>query len=110
MDPQIKAQLRQVIRYASSATVDFAGQVQVGSTATAWGRVEPRYREVAVGSGIVEERTQHFLMLAEDFPLTEDEARAAWFYLPGVDQPRRAKITHYCADPEGGLDHIEITL
>ena len=110
MDPQIKAQLRQVIRYASTATVDFSGQVQVGSTATAFARVQPRYREVPVGSGVIEERTQHTIILAEDFPLTEDEARAAWYYLPGVDQARRAKIAHYCYGPEGELDHIEVAL
>ena len=110
MDPQLKAQLRQVIRYASAATVDYAGQVLIGSTATAYARVEPRYREVPVGSSVIEERTQHFVMLAEDFPLTENQARAAWFYLPGVDQARKAKVTHYCMDADGLLDHIEIFL
>lgn len=111
MDPVLKAQLRHVVGYASAASLDFAGQVQAGSVATCFGRVEPYYREVPVGSDSIDERTKHMLILDETFPLTESVCRSAWFYLPGVpDQPRRPKNVQYCYDENASLDHIEVML
>jgi hypothetical protein len=111
MDPQLKAQLRQVVGYASTASLDYAGQVQVGSVATLWGRVEPRYREVPVGSGIVEERTSHMVILDEAWPLSEAETRVCQFWLPGesLSAPgRRAKVVLFSPDENGVLDHVEV--
>lgn len=83
MDPQLKQQLRQVLSYATGASLDFAGQLQVGSVATVFSRVEPRFREVPVG-GQVEERTNHFVALDSDWGVTEEAARNALYWLPGV--------------------------
>lgn len=112
MDPQIKAQLKQVVGYATPGVTDAAGQVQVGSVATTWGRVEARIREVPMYGG-VEERTQNLIIFAEDFALSERDCREAHFWLPGADvsaptEARRAKIVHYCPDENGNLDHVEV--
>jgi hypothetical protein len=111
MDHVLKAQLNHVIGYASAASLDFSGQVQVGSLATCWGRFEPYYREVPVGSDSIDERTRHMLILDETFPLPEATTRTTWFYLPGIpEQPRRPKNVQYCYDENANLYHIEITL
>lgn len=116
MDPQLKTQLRQVLTYASTATVDYAGQSQVGSPATTWARIEPRYREVPVGSSIVEERTNHMVICDETFPLSEWEARGSMFWIPAdpytgtTANARRAKVVTFCYGEFGELDHVEITL
>lgn len=118
MDPQLKRQLRQVVAYSSTATLDYAGQSQVsaGSPATTWARVEARFREVPVGSSIVEERTSHIVILDESFPLSEWECRSSMFWIPAdpyagsADNGRRPKMVLYCTDELGRLDHVEVTL
>lgn len=113
MDPLLKAQLKHVIGYVTGATIDAAGQVQVvaASVATCFGRVEPYYREIPVGSDIVDERTKHMVILDESFPLTEEACRAALFYLPAIaSQGRRPKNVQYCYDENAALDHIEVML
>jgi hypothetical protein len=111
VDPLIKAQLKHVIRYASSASIDASGQVQTGTIATCFGRVEPYYREIPVGSDSIDERTRHMVILDETFPLSEAASRSAWFYLPGIStQPRRPKNVQYCYDENAALDHIEVML
>ena len=114
MDYQLKAQLRQILTFASAATTDIAGQTQYGTTATCWARIEPRYREVVVGNAI-EERTNHMVVVDENFPLTDAQSRIASFWLPGydatqADQSRRAKVAHYCYGEFGELDHVELVL
>ena len=111
MDYVLKAQLKHVVSYASAATIDIGGQVSVGTVATCFGRVEPYYREVPVGSDSIDERTRHMVILDESFPLSEAVCRQAWFYLPGVpDQPRRPKNVQYCYDENAALAHIEVML
>ena len=116
MDPQLKSQLRHVVAYSSTGTVDYAGQTQVGSPATTWARVEARFREIPVGSSVIEERTSHLVVLDEDFPLAEWECRSAMFWIPAdpytgsVDNGRRPKMVLYCTDKLGRLDHVEVTL
>lgn len=111
MDYVLKAQLKHVVRYASTATIDIGGQVSPATSATCFGRVEPYYREIPVGSDSIDERTRHMLILDETFPLSEAASRAAWFYLPGIpDQPRRPKNVQYCFDENAALDHIEVML
>ena len=114
MDVYLKAQLKQVVGYASVATTDVAGQVQIGSIATVFSRVQPRYREVPVGT-VIEERTTHMIILDETFPLTEAQSRGALFWLPSEPlsdsaSGRRPKVTHYCYDEYGALSHVEITV
>ncbi len=114
MDYQLKSQLRQILAFASAASTDIAGQTLYGSVATCWARVEPRYREVVVGSAI-EERTDHFVVVDETFPLTDAQSRTASFWLPGYStadsaQARRAKIAHYCYGEFGELDHVELVI
>lgn len=113
MDPQLKAQLKQVVGYASTATVDYAGQVQVGSVATCFARVETSFREIPVGSGIIEERTRHMVIIDETWPLSQSETRVNQFWLPGDDitgPGRRANRVHFAVDENGALDHIEVML
>ena len=116
MDISLKRQLRQVVAYASTSTVDFAGQTQVGSVATTWGRVEARFREVPVGSDIIEERTTHTVIMDETFPLSEWEARSTMFWIPADPYAgssangRRPKLVLFCTDEIGRLDHVEVTL
>jgi hypothetical protein len=111
MDSTLKAQLKHVVRYTSAATIDVGGQVSHATSATCFGRVEPYYREVPVGSDSIDERTRHMLILDETFPLSEEVCRSAWFYLPGVPaQPRRPKNVQYCYDENAALYHIEVML
>lgn len=109
MDYALKAQLRAVVGIASPATVDLAGQVQVGSTATFWARIEPRYREVDV-NGVIE-KTSHFIVLDETTAasISEFQFRSVQIFLPADPTvARRPRQTHYCYGEFGELDHIEV--
>ena len=111
LDPQLRATLRQIVGYATAATVDYAGQIQPGSVSTCFARVEPRFREVPMGTTI-EERTNHMIIMDWDVPLREGNGRDAFFWLPGdplgdMSFARRAKVFHTCYDELGRVDHLE---
>ena len=108
LDPSLKALLRQVVAYQSGATVDIAGQVQVGSAATQFARVEPTYREFTLNG--TSERSTHIVIMDETFPLTEPQAREALFTIPTWPTARRPKMVRYCYGERGELDHVEIEL
>jgi hypothetical protein len=111
MDSQLKAQCKAVVGIATGSTVDFAGQVQVGSTATYYCRVEPRYREI-YRSGVME-KTTHMLIVPEELVVTEAQSREMLIWMPGVSlatisEARRALIVSPCYDENNVLDHWEI--
>lgn len=82
MDPQLAAQLKQVISYAlTSATADIYGQTQVGSTATVFARVEPRVREVENDNGTFE-RTSHMIVVDAVTGFTPDLGTRVWLPNP----------------------------
>lgn len=101
------------IQASAVPAVSEAGEVQVGSPATCFARIENRFREVPIYGG-VEERTQHLVILDETFPVSETDTRDTLFWLPGTTVTtafaRKAKIVHFCPDENGNLDHVEIYL
>lgn len=112
MDPYLKAQLKQVLAFATPTGVDAAGQATHGSTATCFARVEVKYREMPMYGG-VEERTSHMIILSESWALTEAQTREALFWLPGnastdAGAARRAKSVKFCIGERGELDHVEV--
>lgn len=65
--------------------------------------------------GGIEERTEHIVILAEDFTATEKDTREAYFWLPGassanIAEGRRAKVVSQCYGENGELDHVEVTV
>lgn len=111
MDIQLKSQCKAVVGIATGATVDFTGQTQVGSVATYYCRVEPRYREVH-RSGIIE-RTSHMLIVPEELAVSESQARDMLIWMPGVSlatisEAKRALVVSPCYDEDNALDHWEI--
>lgn len=111
MDPTLKSQLRQVVSVAiTTASVDIYGQAQTATPATCFARVEPTFREIPAAGGIL--RTSHMLILAEDAPVIDLNAKV---WLPGdsvsdTTQARRPKLVHACYDERGRLDHWEVLL
>lgn len=112
MDAQLKDQLRQVCAYAvSSATANLYGEILLGSTATAYCRLEARVRDYELETGVVG-RTTHFLVLDSD---VATPSLSTQFWLPG-DSPsdataaRRPSRVHPCVGEFGELDHWELYL
>jgi hypothetical protein len=110
MDPQLRKQLKQIITYVSSASINEAGQELMGSTATYWCRLENNVREIPVGSGVVEARTEHFIIMDGEWPLSYSKTRSAQFLIPGEDKYRRPKIVTFAVDEYGNRDHVEMWL
>ena len=111
MDYSLKVQCKAVVGIATGATVDYTGQVQVGSPATYYARVEPKYREV-YRNGVIE-KTSHMVILTEDFTATESQTRDMLVWMPGdslgtTSAARRALIISPCYDENGSLDHWEV--
>lgn len=111
MDPQLKSQCKAVVGVATGVTVDFSGQTQVGSAATYYCRIEPRYREVH-RNGVIE-KTTHMLILTEDFEVSEAQSRDMLIWLPNVSlatisDARRALSVAPCYDENNTLSHWEI--
>lgn len=111
MDPQLSAQLRQVISYAtSSATADAFGQTLVGSTATLFARVEPRVREVENDNGTFS-RTSHMLVIDAVAGFTPTLATRLWLDDVSASTAalaRQPKVVHPCFGERGSLEHWEI--
>lgn len=109
VDYQLRKQLRQVLTYASPASVNYAGEMTYNSTATVYARIEPYHRELSVGTDIIEERTKHMIILdPSTFTVSQTNIRMVQFTLPGETQPRRAREVHFCYDEKGTTDHIEV--
>lgn len=111
MDPQLKAQLKQICAYSiSSGTANAFGEVQVGSTATAKCRLESRVRSTERADGTFEVTRNPMLILAEDATTPTFEAR---FWLPGTSSStaafaRKPKFIEPCIGERGELDHWEL--
>lgn len=96
---------------ASPATIDISGTVQVGSAATFFARIEPRFKEME-DKGVVE-KTSHMVIMDESFTLTERQTQGMLIWLPpdsssDATLARRVKIVTPCYDERGSFSHIEL--
>ena len=112
MDPQLAAQLRQIVAYSLSAgTVDVYGQIQVGvSTATVYARIEPRTRGVDRDDGTFV-RTSHYICVDSVAGFTPSLEMNLWLPQDSgatLALARNPKVVHPCFDERGILDHWEI--
>lgn len=113
MDPQLVAQLRQIVSYASStATANVYGEVQIGSTATIYARIEPRVRIADRNDGSFL-RSSHMLILAPANGFTPDYGMRFWILGDSPNSAtfaRAVKSVHPCFDEDGALDHWEVLI
>ena len=114
MDPQLKTQLQQLIGISyTSSTANIYGEVQVGSVATVFGRVEQHTREYELSNGTVERSLTMIILDADSTTGTPTfESR---FYLPNTSvstaaMARRPHIIQIAIDEYGKLDHWEISV
>lgn len=115
VDPQLKAQFKQVVSLAfSSATANAFGEVSVGSAATVFCRLERDEREVERPDGTLA-RTTHRLIL--DCPLAATVTATPTFdmrvWLPGDSSStpalaRRIQMLDVAVDERGNVEHFEI--
>lgn len=110
LDPQLRAQLRQVIAIAtSSGTVNGFGEIQVGSVATCFARIEnlTLYRDKLDG---FYEKTKTMIIMDSDAPVPTYSSR---IWLPG-ESPTSAGFAAQpinimeCIDENGNRDHWEV--
>jgi hypothetical protein len=111
VDAQLKSQLRQIVTFRpSTASVNSYGEIQVGSTATAWCRLENRMVSVQKFDGTYQRTAEPYLVLDSDVATPTFETR---YWLPG-HSPNSAGfarlpkgITPY-PDEFGNVDHWEL--
>jgi hypothetical protein len=111
MDAQLKAQLKQVVSFkVSTASANSYGEINVGSTATAYCRLENRVVSVQKFDGTYQRTAEPFLVLDSDAATPTFETR---YWLPGhsPNSPGFARlpkgITPYF-DEIGVLSHWEL--
>jgi hypothetical protein len=113
MDPQLKAQLGQVIAFAvSSGTANAFGEIQVGSVATAPCRFENRIRSYERPDGTHEVTRLPLLILDASITTPSLDTR---FWVPGTSPSsagfaRKPKGIWLAQDENGVGDHWEIML
>lgn len=111
LDPQLRAQLRQIITFAvSGATANIYGEVSVGSTATAYCRRESRTRSIERADGTFQATRTPFIVLDSDAATPTFETK---YWLPGVSSTTAANAQHpkfieCCIDADGGVEHWEL--
>ena len=111
LDPQLKAQLRQIITFAvSTATANIYGEVSIGSTATAYCRREARTRSVERADGTFQVTRSPIVIMDADAGTPTFETR---YWLPGTSTATIANAQHprfieVCIDADGGVDHWEL--
>ena len=110
MDPQLARQLRQIATYqVSLTTANIYGETTLGSTATAYCRLESRVRHVERIDGTYEV-TREPLLIIDSSAFTPTMAMAFW--LPGTPLSaafaRKPKYIEVCVDEFGGINHWEV--
>lgn len=112
LDPQLKAQLRQVVAYSSTtATVNVYGELGAATVATTYCRLEHRVREYELEGGTIAKTTHMMILDGSGFTPT----LATQFWLPGHSPAsatfaRRPFRIHPCVGELGTLDHFEVEL
>jgi hypothetical protein len=113
MDPQLKAQLRQIASYAvSSATANVYGEVGVGSVATVYCRLESRIRSMEKTDGTFQATRQPLLVLDADGD-TATPTFETKYWLPGISSStaglaRHPKFIEVVVDEYGAVQHWEL--
>ena len=109
LDPLLKAQLKQVLTIETASTVNSYGEIQVGSAATCFCRMEEltQWKEKLDGTF---ERTKTLLIIDTD-AATPNYGSLLW--LPGTVPTTAAFAARPsqivpCIDENGSLDHWEI--
>jgi hypothetical protein len=113
LDPQLLAQFRQICAVASSsATANIFGEIQVGSAATVWCRLESRTRSVERNDGTFEIARMPLLLIAPGVVTPTFESR---FWMPGHSSgtaafARKPRYINAEVDEFGVISHYEIEI
>lgn len=114
MDPQLRRQLKQICCMSfGTATANEYGEIQVGSVATFYCRLETRTRHVERMDGTFEVTRQPLLILDSTVNSTGTPDFDTRIWLPGVSPTtaayaRKAKNIHVCVDEFGRVAHYEL--
>lgn len=113
MDPQLKAQLRQIASYAvSTATANVYGEVSVGSVATVYCRLESRVRSMERVDGTFQATRQPLLVIDAD-GVSATPTFETRYWLPGTSSSsatyaRHPKFIEVVVDEYGAVQHWEL--
>lgn len=114
LDPQLAGQLRQILSVeVSSGTANSFGEIQVGSVATLFCRLENRTRSVERSDGTFDRSPFPFVVIDASTSFTPTMATRVW--LPGNSPSTAAlarKLTSIEPVPDemGNLEHWELSL